>query len=434
MNFLSPRRLRPFFLFSALLILIPLVPRLAQAQSQSSPPARKPPPPPPPPPATDQQQFVPYWTTETGWRTELQLRNNQVSDTLTVTPVLRAADGAETPLFPIVVQPQEAKTLDVATAIGNSAPQLIGAYGSLVLRYRAPTDRNLYAVAMIMGVGHSIAFHIDGVGEDPTQDVGSREGIWWFPNALASDYLILTNQGQNPLETNLSVSDASGKASTQTISLAPRGMTRYSIRQIVGAANLAGSYGGIKVSAASHGGSLDTLHVLFDQNGGFSAAMKMFDYDPRAQVKERDYAGTGRWTLRAPMLALSNPDPSLAFPVGTALQPQLFIRNVTPKPVEAALAFNWRTNGTTGKAAGPALHLSPYETRRIDVAALQDGKTLPQNAQWASTILTTNSLPNEVVAVAASYDQSLHYGAQTPFSDQLAAHWVGSQWEYDAQH
>ena len=38
------------------------------------------------------------------------------------------------------------------------------------------------------------------------------------------------------------------------------------------------------------------------------------------------------------------------------------------------------------------------------------------------------------MAVAASYDQALHYGAQTPFSDQLAAHWVGSQWEYDPQH
>jgi hypothetical protein len=134
------------------------------------------------------------------------------------------------------------------------------------------------------------------------------------------------------------------------------------------------------------------------------------------------------------MLALSNPDPSLAFPVGTVPHPQLFIRNVTSKPVDATLAFNWRTGTNTGKGAGPALHLSPYETRRLDVAALQDGKTLPQNAQWASVVLTTNALPNEVVAVAASFDQSLKCGAQTPFSDQLAFHWAASQWQYDAQH
>lgn len=75
-----------------------------------------------------------------------------------------------------------------------------------------------------------------------------------------------------------------------------------------------------------------------------------------------------------------------------------------------------------------------FDLLRIDVGALQDGKTLPQTAQWASVTLATSGLPDEVVAVAASYDQSLHYGAQTPFSDQLAAHWVGGQWDYDPQH
>jgi len=377
MNFLSPGRPRPLFLFFAVLILIPFAPQLAQAQSQSSPPTRKPPPPPPPPPAADQQQFVSYWTTETGWRTELQLRNNQVNGILTVTPVLRAADGTETPLFPVVVQPQEVKTIDVATTIGNSAPQLIGTYGSVALRYRTATKAALYAVSMIMGVGHSIAFHIDATGEDQTENVGSREGIWWLPNGTASDYLVLMNQGQNPLQLSLSLFDASGKASIQNLTLPPRGMNRLSVRQLVSAAKFAGSYGGIKVSATTHAGSLDTLHVLFDQDPGFSAVMKMFDYDPSAQIKERDFAKTGQWTLRAPMLALSNPDPALAFPVGTTLQPQLLVRNTTSKPIDASLTFNWRADTTTGKSPASPLHLNPNETRRIDVAALPSGRQDP---------------------------------------------------------
>ena len=48
--------------------------------------------------------------------------------------------------------------------------------------------------------------------------------------------------------------------------------------------------------------------------------------------------------------------------------------------------------------------------------------------------VATHGLPDEVTAIAASYDQTLRYGAQTPFSDQLAFHWTGSLWEYDAQH
>jgi hypothetical protein len=70
----------------------------------------------------------------------------------------------------------------------------------------------------------------------------------------------------------------------------------------------------------------------------------------------------------------------------------------------------------------------------VDVAALQNAGVLPKQANWASVTITTNSKPDELVAVAASYDSTLRYGAQTPFSDQLSFHSVGSLWEYDAQH
>jgi hypothetical protein len=71
------------------------------AQSPSTPPqAHQRPTPPAPPDPVGQEQFVAYWTTETGWTSELQLRNNAVAQDLTVTPVLRLADGAETSLAP----------------------------------------------------------------------------------------------------------------------------------------------------------------------------------------------------------------------------------------------------------------------------------------------------------------------------------------------
>ena len=49
-------------------------------------------------------------------------------------------------------------------------------------------------------------------------------------------------------------------------------------------------------------------------------------------------------------------------------------------------------------------------------------------------IITTNSKPDELMAVAASYDSTLRYGAQTPFSDQLTFRWEGGMWEYDPYH
>src|SRR6266478_6056747 len=405
------------------------------AWAQNPPPIRKAPPSPPPPPATDQQQFVSYWTTETGWNSELQLRNNAVGQDVTVTPVLRLPNGTETLLAPVTIKPQEVKSIDLDSAIAAAAvPQLLGTYGSVVLRYRSPSSASLYAAMMIRKTGYPIAFHIDAMGESQDFQSGGREGIWWLPKDSTSDYLLLTNQGKTPIPLNLSLYDASGKERKQNVLLGPGATSRYSVRQLVQAAGLAGSYGGLKISANGHAGSLDTLHFLFDESAGFSAILKMFDYDPSAKLEERDHARTATWTLRAPMLALSNPDLALAFPEGTTLQPQLFLRNATAKFIDAALRFNWRAASTTGKAPGPTLHLSPFETRRIDVAALQDGKTLPANANWTSVTVTTNSKPDELVAVAASYDPTLRYGAQTPFSDQLSFKWEGGMWEYDPYH
>jgi hypothetical protein len=38
------------------------------------------------------------------------------------------------------------------------------------------------------------------------------------------------------------------------------------------------------------------------------------------------------------------------------------------------------------------------------------------------------------MAVAASYDSTLRYGAQTPFSDQMASQLEGGEWKVDANH
>ena len=287
---------------------------------------------------------------------------------------------------------------------------------------------------MIRKVGHPVAFHIDAMWESQELQAVSREGVWWLPRDTTSDYLILANEGQNTIPLRLSLYDAGGKQAQQSLILGPRETARYSVRKLLQAAGLSGSYGGIQVSGTAHSGSLNTLHFLFDETAGFSALLKMFNHDPNTKLEERDFAKTAIWTLRAPMLALSSPDPALAFPPGTTLRPQIFVRNTTAKPVDAAVRFNWRAAATAGKTLGPQLHLKPYETRQIDVAALQRGTTLPKEANWTSVTLTTNSRPEEVMAVATSYDETPRYGAQTPFSDQLSFRWEGGMWEYDPYH
>ncbi len=185
---------------------------------------------------------------------------------------------------------------------------------------------------------------------------------------------------------------------------------------------------------AKGAGYLDSAHVLFDENSGFSAVMKMFRHDPSTTLASRSFGGVKEWTTRAPMLALSNPDPSLGFPAGTVLQPKVFVRNASGKSYTAHIRFNWRSATASGKSAPIDLQFKPYETQVVDVAALQAQKLLPAEAYWAAVVVSAPAQPDELLAVAASYDQTLRYGTQTPFSDQLASHWEAGKWEVDSTH
>lgn len=164
-----------------------------------------------------------------------------------MTPILRLADGAETRLPPVTIKPQEVKSIDLDAAIAAAAaPQLVGTYGSVVLRYLSENAENLYAAMMIRRTGHPVALHIDAMGEAQDFQAGSREGVWWLPKDTTSDYLILTNQGKNAIPLDLFLYDASGKGTKQSVVLGPTEIKRYSVRKVVQSAGITGSYGGLK--------------------------------------------------------------------------------------------------------------------------------------------------------------------------------------------
>ena len=74
---------------------------------------------------TDFEQFAVYWTAEAGWKTELLLRNNLPSQSLTVAPALRAADGTEATLPAVSISPNDVATVDLGAVIASAAPQAV---------------------------------------------------------------------------------------------------------------------------------------------------------------------------------------------------------------------------------------------------------------------------------------------------------------------
>ncbi|HET7205957.1 MAG TPA: hypothetical protein VFI95_05180 [Terriglobales bacterium] len=52
-------------------------------------------------PTSQQELFIPYWTVEPGWHTDLEIRNNISWRDLEVSPFLQLADGRQIALTPV---------------------------------------------------------------------------------------------------------------------------------------------------------------------------------------------------------------------------------------------------------------------------------------------------------------------------------------------
>jgi hypothetical protein len=389
------------------------------------------------PTAKPQESFVPYWTAEPGWDTELQLRNNLVAGSLTVTPVLRLVDGKEISLDPVTISANSSASIPVSQALLSKAPNLLiqpATFGSVVFRYTALHARNLAAFAAVHMHGQPIGYHVDAFPVPHSTTGGSMEGIWWQPRPTVKDVMVISNSSDKRIGGVLALSDASGKLWRDRWSLSPHATQRIDVGDLVRKAGLTGNYGGIAFSSASFASALDGTHFLYDDTSGFSALMNLVDRDPAAKLEERTWAGNKQWTMWAPMLALQAPDPAAGFPGGTVLQPMLFLRNATAKNVGASMQLTWRGDSDKGRVQLPEVKLKPFETRQLEIGPMQKQLGIPDDAHWALVTLTSPASPDDLLATAASYDSTGRYGAQTPFSDNLGAYWAGGQWLVDATH
>ncbi len=345
-----------------------------------------------------QESFAPYWTSEPGWDTELQLKNNLTAGPLTVTPVLRLASGEEIPLDPVTIPSNVSVSVWVNEGLLKRSPSLLsqpGSYGSVVFRFTALSAGNLYAAVVVALHGGPIGFHEDAF---PVADSalspravlgGSREGIWWQPRPMQNDLLIFSNHSEKTLAGTLRLSDAAGKRWNQRVSLAARQTIRLNLHDLLAAAGLSGQYGGVQFEVPANAGALDSVHLMYDETAKSSVSLEMFSRYPGLTQHQRPGMEGKPWTSYAPMLALRTPDAALGLPSGTVLQPTILVRNTTAKPAAASITLNWRGGSTRGQVKLADLNLAPFATQQLQIGAMQKQLCIPDTAHWALVTLST---------------------------------------------
>lgn len=373
--------------------------------------------------------IIPYVTLEPGWRTNLEVRNNLAGRSVWVGPFLRLSNGREIELPAVQIKSDETKTLDLGGTLDKIETNLngkSGTFGSVVLRYSSPSSGNIYAAGMVERTGAPISYHFDAATVNSGYAAGEYEGLWWLPNETVTAYLILTNSSSESVQPEVSWIGDNGRTKEKLDAIGPHQTQRIDVRSAISRAKITSNFGGVRLSVTDHVGAIQLQHIMFDETAKFSAIMR---------TAPRDLSGTiAGHTLRAPMVALTNPDPALAFPDGTKLHSRIFVRNATASALPVVAHINWRSDLATGTVPLEIGTLQPEEARLIDLSALQASNAIPKEANWAGIHLSYRGRYGDIVATGAAYSDDLRYGAQSPFRETIAGMWKGGMWKVDGTH
>ena len=358
-------------------------------------------------------------------------------------PVLRLASGQEIPLDPLTIPPNASVSRSVNEGLLTHAPNLLnqpGSYGSVVFRFTSHHAMNLHAAAVVAISGVPIAFLSSAHPAGPAAHTlrgngpGSLEGIWWQPRLGLQDILVISNSSEKTINGTLSLFDASGKQWSEALSLGPYQTQRMATSDLLQQAGLSGGYGGISFAVAASAPAVDAVHFMFDEATKFSLSLDLSSRDPNATVRDRTGSLVTQWAMRAPMLALSTPDPALGLPSGTMLEPTILVRNTTSKKISASLTLGWRGDSGKGQTNLPELELAPFGTQQLQIGAIQKQLGIPNDAHWALVTLSANALPDDVVALASSRDSSGRYHLETKFFGDRGGAFAGGEWRADTTH
>jgi len=208
------------------------------------------------------------------------------------------------------------------------------------------------------------------------------------------------------------------------LTLGPLQTARIDIREALGSS--AGSdMGGLTLTFPNNEG-ISASQIVFDEVTGLAAIMKLFERDKDESVATH--------VLRAPMMALTQPDASLAYPKDTVLNPRLFLRNAGQNKLQVSAVIRWRSPNTEGAYNYPALSLKSNEVRVVDLGLLQGSGAIPANANWSNVTLSYTGKSADLVPVAVSYDSKQHYGLQSPFTEGTNRMFKGGMWHVDSTH
>ncbi len=336
------------------------------------------------PVGTSQELVIALSAVDTGTDVTVALRNNLANRDLTIQPVLRTGDGAETSGQPITLHARELREISLVALMDGASD----ASGQLILRFESPHPDNLLASVTFAQAGKPVHRTARAAASSNLSASGESRILWHRPTGAEVVDLVLTNTADSASTAVLE--------GIQSITLKPH----TTMRVPVVAAGMPGTDGVVTVTSPA-------AVVITAVTSGAAAVFPYRAGRNKGQLaKSPDAAGV---TLRSgPLSATSG---VLA----------VLLQNASAMPVDARITLRQYFNGNSSPGGPVTVAIAPNAT------VFRELETASETAGWKSVDVEYSGGRGDLLGMAV-----LRKGTTTEaqvLSSSASLMFVGSRWQ-----
>src|SRR5262249_43137340 len=150
-----------------------------------------------------------FWMTDANFKSSIYLKNDLITDPLTVTPILYLSNGRKMTLPQVKLEPSGTAVVSINDALQqqNIAPWAT-LFGYVEVEYRWPWDA-LCVTIRNLDMAHSLIYmyYLEGFGSPPPRSrnvladlqPNILEGLWWKQESGVTGFITLSNTQSQPV-------------------------------------------------------------------------------------------------------------------------------------------------------------------------------------------------------------------------------------------